>query len=199
MSTCTDTAVPMTSTSARSHRVTRAPAPDASRHSRANTRVSSSPYSSRKDAGSSRSSRRYGRISGPPRRQAARPRQPHEIGQPLRLGPGDFAPERRNPVVAPPFIVLFGRGPVVELHHQTILEHALQRAIQRGGTNADAAIRPSGNGLNDGVAVRVVLGKRHQDVEHGRRQRALIRAISIHDGYSLTGVRRATGWPVGSV
>ena len=90
------------------------------------------------------------------------------------------APGRRNPVVAPALIVGFRIGAFVEFLDQAVVEHALDRSIQRAGPEPDAAASLFPDGAKDGVPVLIGAGERHENVKDRRRKRT---GIYIHRGY----------------
>ena len=79
--------------------------------------------------------------------------------------------ERRDAVIAAAFVVEFGRRPLLRFHHQPLFQHALDGAVQRPGAQFEFAAGARGHVLNDGVAVAVLLGHRHQNVKRGGRER----------------------------
>ena len=96
---------------------------------------------------------------------------PHQLGQPARLGLRHRRTERRDPVVAPPLVVLFRRGTLAGLDEQSLLEHALDRSVERAGAQLQLSAGARRDVLDDGVAVPVLVGQGQQDVERRGRQR----------------------------
>src|SRR5262249_11398226 len=86
--------------------------------------------------------------SGSLRREPARARHLDEIRQPTRFGFRDRGPERRDPVIPPPLVVLFGRRALARLDDETVVEHALNRAVQRAGAEPNRAAGPVRDVLN---------------------------------------------------
>ena len=76
--------------------------------------------------------------------------------------------QRGETVVAAPLVIVFRRGPFVGLDDQPVLEHALNRSIQRARAQPDRAVGASGDILNDRVAMTILVGQRDQDMK-GRR------------------------------
>src|SRR6185436_12667826 len=97
---------------------------------------------------------------------------------------------RRDPVVAPPLVVVFGRRAVASLDDQPLLEHPLDGAVERAGAQFQLAVGVGRDVLNDRVAVAVFTGQGEQDVEGGSWQHALNYS---HSGYILKRHRRAGG------
>src|SRR5262249_39489755 len=122
------------------------------------------------------------RASGLPRREAARPRHPDERRQPARLRARRRLSERRDPVIAPPLVVHLGGGPLARLLDQALLEHPLDRAVQRPRPEPDLSAGPLRDLLEDRVAVPVFPGERYEDVERrlGQRQDGFEAGLVMH-------------------
>ncbi|MND00981.1 hypothetical protein D3C83_197810 [compost metagenome] len=56
------------------------------------------------------------------------------------------------------------------LDHEAVSQKALDDAIERPGPKFHRAIRARADVLDDGVAVAVFVGQRHEDMEHRRGQ-----------------------------
>src|SRR4051794_29014719 len=104
------------------------------------------------------------------RTESAGARQLQKRCQAGRLGTGDRRAKWRNPVVAATLVVELGHRPLAQLDDETLLEHPLNRAIQRSCAERDLAVRSTRDLLHDGVAVQVVARQREQDMEGRRRQ-----------------------------
>ena len=97
--------------------------------------------------------------------EAARTRKTQELGKALGLCPGDRRAKWRDPVVAAALVVQFGRRARACLDEQPLIEHALDRAIQRSRTQAQRARGSRLDILDDRVAVPIFVGDGHQDME----------------------------------
>ena len=109
--------------------------------------------------------------SRPSRREATGARHPDELRQPPRFRFGDRRAQRRDAVIAPSLVVVFRRRPFARLDEQSLLEHALNRSIERTGAELQLAAGSHGHILDDGVAVAVFACHREQDMERRRRKR----------------------------
>src|SRR6476661_9749418 len=105
------------------------------------------------------------------RRKPGGTRHLDELRQAARFGLRNGGSERGNPVVATPLVVLLRRRPIARFDNQSLLEHSLNRSIQRPGAERQLSASPDSDVLDDGVAMPVLLGERQQDVERRRRQR----------------------------
>ncbi|HVM42410.1 MAG TPA: uracil-DNA glycosylase, partial [Gemmatimonadales bacterium] len=92
-------------------------------------------------------------------------------GWAARLAPGRRGPERRDAVVPSALVVVLRGRPFARLDDQAVLEHALDRAVERARAQANRPARALGDVLDDRVAVAVLAGEREQDVEDGRLER----------------------------
>ena len=144
----------------------------------------------RRGTGRSSSGRSDIRPSG---RQPAGAGQAHELGQPPASARATAASEGRVPVVAAPLVVLLGGGALVGLDDEPLLDHPLDRAIERARAEPQRAVGAGGDVLDDAVAVAVVVGHRDQDVEGRRGQRQQRRRAGVcghvveysHSGYAV--------------
>jgi hypothetical protein len=93
----------------------------------------------------------------------------------------DATAERRDAVVAPPDIVTIRMTPIVDLLDEAIVEHALDRAIERARTHAQLAVRPRADVLHDRVAVPLAVGDAHEDVKDGDWESSHRRTITRAD------------------
>src|SRR3989442_6985070 len=109
--------------------------------------------------------------SGFPRHEAGRARHSHELREPAGFCFRDRGAERRDAVVAPPLVVFVRRRALARLDDQALLEHPLNRAIQRARTQLQLAAGALRHVLDDGVAVAVLVGDREKNVKGRRRQR----------------------------
>jgi hypothetical protein len=57
--------------------------------------------------------------------------------QPPRFGGKDAAAQLGDLVVAPPLVVLLGRGPLVRLDDQLLVEQTLQQRVERPAAQPD--------------------------------------------------------------
>ena len=73
-----------------------------------------------------------------------------------------------EPIVAPPFVDTFR---TIRHHDPTLIEQPLQRAIQRAWSDSNLAVGLVGHCLGYGVAMKLAIGEREQDVKDRRRQR----------------------------
>src|SRR5205085_12078153 len=73
--------------------------------------------------GCTRASCLPGRPSCPPWREAFRPGHPEQLREAPRFGLRHGRAERRDPVVTPPFIVVFGFGAIAGFDQQSLVEH----------------------------------------------------------------------------
>jgi len=120
-----------------------------------------------------------------------------EIREPLRFALGHRLAFCGEAVVAAAVLVRL----VVERNRQfldqAVNEHALNRSIQRAGTEPGITVGETLDVLHDAVAVRFAVGERQQDVEDGRRQqrRRLLVGLRLlafrrgcnHGGYMYRG------------
>ena len=91
--------------------------------------------------------------------------------------------EFRDAVVASPLVVLLGRRTLLRFHQQPLLQHPLDGAVDGTGREADLALRAPLDVLQDRVAVAILLGDGHQDVEGRRQKRQKLvgaRALFVH-------------------
>src|SRR5579862_210793 len=109
--------------------------------------------------------------SRPPRREPALLRELHQLHQPPRLCSRDRDPKRRDPVIPPPLVILLRTRPFPGLDQQPLLEHPLNRPVQRPGAQFQLAIGPRRDILNNGVPMPVFLRNRHQNMKRRRRRR----------------------------
>src|SRR5262249_27460598 len=79
--------------------------------------------------------------------------------------------QRRNPVVAPSFVVFLRRRPFPRFEDQTLLQHPLNRSVQGAGAQTQLAAGAVGDVLDDSVAVAVLVGERDENVKHRRLKR----------------------------
>ena len=77
----------------------------------------------------------------------------------------------------------------MHLDDEVVVEHALDGSIEGAGTEANVAAGPRQDFLDDGVAVAVFVGERHQNVKDGRLQHLV---IYIHCGYNFNGYKDET-------
>ena len=77
----------------------------------------------------------------------------HQAEQSLGLRRGDATAGRRQPVVPAPLVVLVGRRTPGGLRDPAILQHAVQRAVQRAGLELQFAVGQAGDLLQQSVAV----------------------------------------------
>src|SRR5205814_3372930 len=77
----------------------------------------------------------------------------------------DAPPERRQPVVAPPLVVQIRGRTSRGLDDPAVLEHAMQRAIERSGLELQLAVGEAGHFLQQAVPVTLLGGEREEDVE----------------------------------
>src|SRR5688572_1510821 len=88
----------------------------------------------------------------------------------MRFGARDRGTKVRQPIVAAPLVIVFGRRPAARFFDQSLLEHAVDGSIESAGAQADGAAAAKTDVLNDGVAVAVAISERQQDVKGGRLQ-----------------------------
>src|SRR5215210_1854961 len=86
------------------------------------------------------------------------PRRGDLAGEAVDLRPRHVVPETRQTVVAAPLVVAgaagaTGRGPLVELFDQALIEETRERAIERAGVQDDRALGAALDVLHDLVAV----------------------------------------------
>ena len=112
------------------------------------------------------------------------------LAQAIGFFAGDGLAEFGDAVIAPPLVVELRRRALVHLDDQVVVEHALNGSIERAGAEPDFAVRPRQDFLDDGVAVAVFVGQRHQDVKD-RRLSGSDRHGShyIHCGYNFNGYK----------
>src|SRR5262245_48617461 len=178
MSRWTRAALPSTSPTVLTHNAAIASGPAASRRRRLKTARISVPYSFLNEAGYSRRSASYASMflnldaySRTARRKSPSARHPDELRQPARFRFRDRRAQRRDPVIPPPLVVFFRSWPFARFDEQSLLEHALNRPIERAGAELQLAFSPYGHILDDGVAVPVFFSHRQQDVEGRWRKR----------------------------
>src|ERR1700730_3009921 len=104
-------------------------------------------------------------------RESDRARLADEFRETGGLFDGDAAPERRDAVVAAPHVVFVRIGPLVELLYQSVVQQALDRAVERARADAQLPVRARGHVLHDGVAVALAVGDGDENVERGDGQR----------------------------
>src|SRR5262245_51249907 len=100
-----------------------------------------------------------------PRREATGTRHPNELRQAPRFRFRDRRTQRRDAVIPPPLVVFFRSWPFARFEEQSLLEHALNRSIERAGAELQLAFSPYLYILDDGVPVPVFFSHRQQDVE----------------------------------
>src|SRR5688572_22192416 len=133
--------------------------------------------------------------------EPARACETHELVQPIGFGARHGAAEWRDAVIPPPLVVELRRRPLVDLDDEIVVQHPLNRAIEGAWTEAHLAVGARQHFLDDAVAVAILVGEGHQDVEHGRWQRQERIDASglshgtyyIHSGYTCRGYRRQRG------
>ena len=85
----------------------------------------------------------------------------------------DGGAERRDPIVAPSFVVS-GRASFHDLGDQALLNHARDGTIECTSAESELAARPRFDILNDGVTVSLAVDQRQQEMErHGRKREKL--------------------------
>src|SRR5215203_4220389 len=90
----------------------------------------------------------------------------------MRFRARDGGTERRDAVVAASWIVLSDRARTCpRLLNQALLEQPLNRAVQRPWAEAQRAVRPRLDVLNDPIAVTVAPAQGQEDVEFCALQR----------------------------
>src|SRR6266540_1498638 len=107
----------------------------------------------------------------PSRGEARCPGHANELCETSGFGLRHRGAERRDSVVAPPLIVVFGRRAIACFDEKALLEHALDRAIQRAGAELQFSAGTRFDVLDNRVAVAVLVGQREQDVKRRGRQR----------------------------
>jgi len=83
----------------------------------------------------------------------------------------DSVAEPGEPVVAAPLIIQRGIGPLVGLLDQALVEHPLDRAVERARSHPNRPTTQLGDIAHDRVAMLLAIRERHDDVHHRRRQR----------------------------
>ena len=136
----------------------------------ANSADISSPYSFRNEPDTKGEGSGIRASLTPFRRKTASARQLDEVGEPRRFRSRHRGAERGDAVVATPLVVFFGGGPFAGFDDEALLEQTLNRSIQCPGAEFQLAAGARGHVLDDRVAVAVVVGKRHQNVEGRGRQ-----------------------------
>src|SRR4051812_34554408 len=97
--------------------------------------------------------------------QPVRARDRHQAPQPVSFAAGDATPHRGQPVVLPPLVVEIDRRPARRFGDPAVLQHSVQRAIQRARLQLDLAVGQPGDFLEDGVAVTLFASESEQHVE----------------------------------
>src|SRR5262249_2967385 len=97
------------------------------------------------------------RASRAPGGEPARPREPDEPAEPRGLRARGRRAEGRDPVVAPPLVVVLRVRALAGLHDQALLEHPLDGAVERARGEAQLPPRALGHVLDDPVAVAVAV------------------------------------------
>ena len=98
------------------------------------------------------------------------------------------SPERRDRVVASPLVVERGLGPLALFGDQAVVEHALDRPVERAGAQLDVSVGSRGDVLNDRVSVTRVVCERHEDMERRRRERQLSVDVVFGHGSNISSV-----------
>jgi hypothetical protein len=83
----------------------------------------------------------------------------------------DSVAEFGEPVVAAPLIIESRIGPLVGLLDQALVEHPLDRAVERARSHSNRPTTQFGDIAHDRVAMLLAVGERHDDVHHRHRQR----------------------------
>src|SRR5262249_34173839 len=109
------------------------------------------------------------------------------LRQSARLGLRDRAPERCDAIVTAPLVVLADLRTRALFDQQTLLEHALDRAVERAGLDLYRTVGARGGVLDDGVPVAIGVGEGDQDVECARWQREQCLRIVVHRLTIVTG------------
>jgi hypothetical protein len=83
-----------------------------------------------------------------------------------------LAAPRRQAVIPAAFVVIRSGGPLIlsKLGDQALLEHPLDRAVERSGAQPQLSTRSGGDILHDCIAVLVASGQRDEDVKDLRRE-----------------------------
>ena len=87
------------------------------------------------------------------------------VRQPIRFRRRDPAAYRRQPVVAPPLVVLIRRRPASRLGDPAIPQHPVQRAVKRARLELHLAVGQAGDFLQQAVAVAFLRGQRQENME----------------------------------
>jgi hypothetical protein len=80
----------------------------------------------------------------------------------------------REPVVAPPLVVLVAGRTFVELFDETRLEEPRERAVERACVQRHGALGALRDVPTDSVAVLLAADERQQHVERGGREREVV-------------------------
>ena len=89
----------------------------------------------------------------------------------MLLRGADAVAEVGEAVVAAALVVELGVGALGDLLEQALVDHALDRAVERARAHRHRAAEKVLDVAHDGVAVLLAAGQRHDDVHRGRRQR----------------------------
>ena len=109
-----------------------------------------------------------------------RARDADEPPQPIGFGGRDPFPERRQAVVPPPFVVQVGGGAARRLGNPSVLEHPVQRPVERAGLELQFAVSEGRNLLEDVVAMALLRREGEQDVEFDRSERHWLYARQLY-------------------
>src|SRR3954470_21347789 len=79
------------------------------------------------------------------------------------------ATTRRQPVITAADVVCLRIRTLVELFDQPIVEHPLNRSVERPRSEPQRATGPGGDGLHDGVSMSVAVAQSDEDVQYRHR------------------------------
>lgn len=86
----------------------------------------------------------------------------------LHLGGGDVATEARETIVAPALIIERRIGPFVRFRDQAVGQQSPKHRVEAAGANLHISARAAAHLFDNGIAMLIAVGKRHQDVKDQR-------------------------------
>src|SRR5687768_14295951 len=91
----------------------------------------------------------------------------HQISHPFRFSREDPRTKLRKPIVTATRVVRFRVRSFFRFFDESVLKQAIDRSVQRSGSEANGAHASFSNGSHYRVAVSLAIGKGEQDMEDG--------------------------------
>lgn len=105
------------------------------------------------------------------------------------LGGADPMAQPGQPVVPAPLVIQRRVGSFFGLFDKALIEHPLDRPVQRPRTHPHRSAAQLGDVAHDGVAVLLAVRQRHDDVHDRRRQRQeLLDLVTSNHDPTMTGL-----------